>query len=62
MYAEFVNQTNLSYSNEVTSAKHVQSYGKAGRVDSISLIFHTLWFKDAFLFRALDIQWYLFIG
>ena len=45
MYMVFVHQTNITYSNEVLSAKHVLSYGMADRVDSISLIFHAPWYK-----------------
>jgi len=32
VYAVIVHETNISYSNEVPSAKHVKSYGRAGCV------------------------------
>ena len=32
VYAVIVHQTNIFYSNEVPSGKHVRSYGRAGRV------------------------------
>ena len=42
MYAEIVHQTKISYSNEVPSAKHVQSYHMVGRAASVVSTFYSL--------------------
>ena len=55
VYAVIVHQTNISYSNAVPSAKHVQSNGKAGRVSYISLLFHTPWFCPSLFGGSLEI-------
>ena len=43
VYAVIVYQTNISYSNGVPSAKHLQPYGSVGRVSCVSRLFHTPW-------------------